>query len=556
MTADRRLGPLDPLVETEALVAVGGAAAFPDQPPDVFRHRARLAVVGRVLAQDHVAVVGEREVHVAEVGEGGDLRVAEAHGRDALVVGRQVRGDLLRDVAVGPAVVDDRQPQRHQQHPHQRGAGAREHDAAPQHLGLARDAPAHQREPAERGDQRAGEGEDLEVRFVAGHQARQVAGQRMREAGDRGQPDQPHEGAEDREAEHREPVDRVDRAALEGGQREGGEHRQRWQQQHVDAVGFLALQDHQRDQRGGHRERHGDVRPAAPALPAHPGPDRQRPGRPGEQRQVLGGVAQHRGRRAREAHQAAVQPLVEEPAGVVGIECEGGERPEREQQHGDRHADQQQVAMPDLGRGQHQHGGADDQRGGQHRVAGQQQQADRDAPPGGAVQRLVGQPYQAVDQHRDPGELGQLRGGFMAALGQPEAGQQHQQRAVGQRAAVVARLGLAAERVLERLHLGAAAEQVGGVPDEGAGHAEQHAGGDPRGVARREPGAEGLDAERAEPVAERAVRGDELADQVGQQPVVRASRPPSSTSRRSRPHPRSSMGRGQTGRTPRRRGRA
>jgi len=136
------------------------------------------------------------------------------------------------------------------------------------------------------------------------------------------------------------------------------------------------------------------------------------------------------------------------------------------------------------------------------------------------LHRLVDHPHEPVDEHRDAGELRELRSGFVAALGKAEAGEQNQQRAIGQRAAVVARLRLAAEGVLEGLDLGAAAKQIGGVPDEGAGAAKHQAREDARGIAGVHPGRQRADRNGAEPVAQRAVVSEVFADQIRQHPVV------------------------------------
>jgi hypothetical protein len=235
----------------------------------------------------------------------------------------------------------------------------------------------------------------------------------------------------------------------------------------------MALQHDEDQQRRDHRDRNCDVRRAPQTGPAEPRPDRQRPGGPGEERQVFQRVAGHGTGRPGKGIETGVHPLIEIPDGVVGVGGEGRHRPRQRQHEGDRQARKQQPARAGLGHDDCHRERADQQRGYQHGVACQCDEAECEAPYQRALDRLVDHPHQAVDEHRDADELCKLRRGFVAAFGKAEAGEQDQQRAVGQRTAVVARFRLAAERVFERLNLGAAAKQIGRVPDERAGDTKQ-----------------------------------------------------------------------------------
>src|SRR5262249_11190797 len=66
---DGGLRSVDAYIEPETLVAVGRAPAFPDELPGIADHRTRGAEVLAVLAQQHVAVVAERKMHIPEISE-------------------------------------------------------------------------------------------------------------------------------------------------------------------------------------------------------------------------------------------------------------------------------------------------------------------------------------------------------------------------------------------------------------------------------------------------------------------------------------------------------
>ncbi|MNX91297.1 hypothetical protein D3C86_1233710 [compost metagenome] len=107
---------------------------------------------------------------------------------------------------------------------------------------------------------------------------------------------------------------------------------------------------------------------------------------------------------------------------------------------------------------------------------------------------------------------------------QAHACQEQQQRAIGQRAAIGPRIGLAAEGERERLHFVTPAEQIGGIPDEGAGAEVEQRRGQPRRVRRAEPAAKQPDHDAAEPEHERAVLTERPAGDVRHQPILRAAR--------------------------------
>ncbi|EEF26563.1 conserved hypothetical protein [Ricinus communis] len=208
-------------VQAEAFLAVGRAPAFPQQHP-LLAAELRLdfvvvADLDAILQQQQVAAAaldaGKRQLGVKR--QRGALRRADVRF-DAAGVGRQLVGDLARHAGVALAVVEVRQEQRHQQDPDQDQAAGRQHHRAPQHGRLARDAPVHQHEPAQRGGQRHEEGRPAQFRREARHQLERVARGLCRPAGQLGEPEHPDDGRAHRQRHHREPVDGVDGAALDG----------------------------------------------------------------------------------------------------------------------------------------------------------------------------------------------------------------------------------------------------------------------------------------------------------------------------------------------------
>ncbi|MNI23489.1 hypothetical protein D3C73_770780 [compost metagenome] len=103
----------------------------------------------------------------------------------------------------------------------------------------------------------------------------------------------------------------------------------------------------------------------------------------------------------------------------------------------------------------------------------------------------------------------------MGALQDADGGQQQQQGGVGQHAAVVARLGLAAKGQGQRLRFAAATQQVRAVPHACGGNAEPQQIGQAAGGDVADEGAEQPDADGAHPGDERAFLG------VGQQAYLR-----------------------------------
>src|SRR5260363_221127 len=75
----------------------------------------------------------------------------------------------------------------------------------------------------------------------------------------------------------------------------------------------------------------------------------------------------------------------------------------------------------------------------------------------------------------------------MATFRKTETGKQNQQRAIGNRPAIITRRGFAAKRIFEGLHLGPAPKQISAVPDKGAADAEQERRCNARGVRGRQP---------------------------------------------------------------------
>ncbi|MCY1541688.1 hypothetical protein D9M68_773890 [compost metagenome] len=106
----------------------------------------------------------------------------------------------------------------------------------------------------------------------------------------------------------------------------------------------------------------------------------------------------------------------------------------------------------------------------------------------------------------------------MGALQDADRGKQQEQGGVRQHAAVVARLGFAAEGQRQGLGLGAAAQQIGAVPHAGGGNAEpQQVGQAARGDVADER-AEQPDADRTHPGDQRAFFGMSQQPDLRQQP--------------------------------------
>ncbi|KAF1853787.1 hypothetical protein Lal_00007049 [Lupinus albus] len=230
-------------IETEALVTVGGTAAFPDHAPvaGVLAQQERGVLVADVILQQQViaaliALIGK--AHVPEISEGSAL--GRPHiGLHALLDRGQPGFDLLGHARIALAIVDPGQPQRHQQHPAQDHAARRQHHRAPQHRGTARDAPVHHHDPGDGGGHRDGQRDPFEAGLEARRELVGIARDLGRPAGFLGDPADPDEGRRSGQRHYREPVHRIDGAAFHGGQAEGGQDRQRRQQRQQHA--FFAM---------------------------------------------------------------------------------------------------------------------------------------------------------------------------------------------------------------------------------------------------------------------------------------------------------------------------
>ena len=146
-----------------------------------------------------------------------------------------MRGEALDQRAVAACVVQQRQPQRHQQQPAQGHAAGGQHQALPERLAVAAGAPAHQphqasvpasAQPAPASENCGSKPGASVARWprLGGH------------AGLHRHVDHPDRDRAQREEEHREPVDRRGGAALQRRQREGGQHGQAGQAEHQGPV--------------------------------------------------------------------------------------------------------------------------------------------------------------------------------------------------------------------------------------------------------------------------------------------------------------------------------
>ncbi|MFN9951708.1 MAG: hypothetical protein ACK55I_01310, partial [bacterium] len=135
----------------------------------------------------------------------------------------------------------------------------------------------------ERDDQR----EHIEFRLKSGRELEHVTGKLGWPTGLLRDPSQPDKSGDRRQGHHREPVDGIDRAALECWQTEGREHGQRWQQRQQLVV-FRGIgkqaQQYER-QNAGYGERHMQ---RCLRAPCPHGPSGDRPCRPAVPDQCLG----------------------------------------------------------------------------------------------------------------------------------------------------------------------------------------------------------------------------------------------------------------------------
>ncbi|MNQ82102.1 hypothetical protein D3C85_971450 [compost metagenome] len=152
---------------------------------------------------------------------------------------------------------------------------------------------------------------------------------------------------------------------------------------------------------------------------------------------------------------------------------------------------------------------------GAHPPARQEARGQRDAQRGAARDRAVHGARQRVESQCLPRHDGGHDGCFMHALQDAYRGQQQQQRGVGQHAAIVARLGFSAKGQRQGLGLGAAAKQIGAVPDARGRDAKPQQIGKPASGDVADERAEQPDADRAHPCDQRTFLG------VGQMPHLR-----------------------------------
>nr|GEU28109.1 hypothetical protein [Tanacetum cinerariifolium] len=529
---DRRPHPssVSAPIQAEALVTIGRTPAFPQQhpllAPVVRRDLAVVAGLLAVLQQEQAAAAAldarERQLRVKRE----RCALGRAHvGFDAIGVRRQFLRDLARHAGVALAVVEVGQEQRHQQDPDQDQAAGRQHHGAPQHGRTARHAPVHQRKPAGRGQRGNREGNRAHVRRKARHQLQGVLGGLRRPAGQLGKPEDPDHGRAQRERHHREPVDGVDGAALHGQQAERGHHGQRRQQDQQLALFRARRTQGQDGADGDKRQRHHDVQRQVLATPGPDRPAGKRPGRPEEPDPHAEEEFQRHDRRQGELRQVQRTPLLQR---LLMVRLQQLRRQQPDAGDGSGHDQgQAQVAqgaahrlLEQAGAGKHgQH-----QRYRRDPAVGQRQQADGQAAQGGIAQRRrFHVAHRAVEHEGGQRHAQRIRRGFVAVHQQAQAAEIDQDGGIGQGAAEIVGLGLAAKGQAQRLRILAPAQVEGGVPQRQ--HAEQedghraHAGGQ---HVTEQP-TEQLDAERADPERQRAFVGNGQAGNIGQQPVLPAA---------------------------------
>ena len=175
-------------------------------------------------------------------------------------------------------------------------------------------APAHHPQPRRRGGDRREQRQPRELRFEAGRELGHVGRHFGRHAGLHRDVDEPHAEREQREEEHREPVDRRTGAAAQSRQREGGQHGHAGQAEQQRTVGAAHGQaGHQAADQHGQRD--GQVPPRQVIAPSPQRPQRQQPRRP-EEPQPLSRHVQQLAHRQR--WRDTPGPLIEQRCGHAG----------------------------------------------------------------------------------------------------------------------------------------------------------------------------------------------------------------------------------------------
>lgn len=102
------------------------------------------------------------------------LGAAQAMGDDAARLRTQHGHQAVDLRAIAATIVEQWQPERHQQQPAQRGAAGWQYQALPDHGPVARGAPPHQRTPGSGGNERERESDGRKVRHKRGSQTGHV----------------------------------------------------------------------------------------------------------------------------------------------------------------------------------------------------------------------------------------------------------------------------------------------------------------------------------------------------------------------------------------------
>ncbi len=454
---------------------------------------------------------------MAVVLEGGDLGAVQTVHLDA-GTGFDACRDLSRQRCVAAGVVEQGQPQRHQQQPAQRGAAGGQHQGFPHCRALAAGPPLDQPGPGQ-GGQRCGQKcQPRKAGLKAGCQLGDVRGRLPGYAGLHGNPDHPDDDGAAGEKQQREPVNQRGHAALEGGQGKGRQGRQRWQAQQQAAVrrggGHRGGQRHQRKP-----QRQGHVPAGQLPAPAPQGPGGQRPGGPGEPDQQTCDAAPFLavGRAFQAGNFNAPTPEIQPPG-------QGGHR--QGQSPGQKHPApgvDRVVVRPCALRVAQCHQRAAGAQEGRHRGGTAQGQAGQaDHQPEGRAHHFpgvaVGAGRHGVKNQRRETELRQGGGGFVRELGQAEAGDQGQQGGIGNRPGVIDRAGFPAKGKRHGLGLRAARQVIDGVPGAQQCQRQQQAERYPRRKSRVEKG-QGLDRQGAHPVGCKRFKLADLSQQQRMQPA-------------------------------------
>jgi len=155
------------------------------------------------MAQRQRPLVRQAHVQASLIGQGGHQRLIQAEADDTVAAAQRLAVvRLLQGLAqqrhlrrIAAPVVEQRQPQGHQEDPPECRASCGQHQAFPDRRALACGAPAHQRAPRQRGQHRNGERQGGEMAFKPGCESGHVGCRLGWNAGLDGQPDDPdHDG--------------------------------------------------------------------------------------------------------------------------------------------------------------------------------------------------------------------------------------------------------------------------------------------------------------------------------------------------------------------------